>query len=133
MIDKPEKKRPLPATNSTPKPGDFPIGSAESRAAARMLATSREDTRKRVQIVTNVAVFTWCGDSHQRDGSPVFPIRAAALGLRKNLPAVSSELRPSPALRRAAILSTLHYSGASASVMEQLRRLGFDIWWPMLS
>ena len=36
------------------KPGDFPLGSPESRAAARMLAMSQQDTRKRVEIVTNV-------------------------------------------------------------------------------
>jgi hypothetical protein len=39
---------------NTPKPGDFPIGSAESRAAARMLAANRQDTRRRIEIVTNV-------------------------------------------------------------------------------
>lgn len=36
------------------KPGDFPIGSPESRAAARMLAANRPDTRRRIEIVTNV-------------------------------------------------------------------------------
>ena len=36
------------------KPGDFPIGSPESRAAARMLAANWQDTRRRIEIVTNV-------------------------------------------------------------------------------
>ena len=39
---------------SNPKPGDFPIGSAFSRAAARMLLKNQRDTRKRIQLVTNV-------------------------------------------------------------------------------
>jgi hypothetical protein len=38
---------------SNPKPGDFPIGSALSRAAARMLLKNQRDTRKRIQMVTN--------------------------------------------------------------------------------
>ena len=37
-----------------PKPGDFPIGSALSRAAARMLLKNQRDTRKRIELVTNV-------------------------------------------------------------------------------
>ena len=36
------------------RPGDFPLGSALSRAAARLLVKERRDTRKRVAIVTNV-------------------------------------------------------------------------------
>jgi hypothetical protein len=39
----------------TPRPGNFPIGSPESRAAARMLMGSRRDNRKRIQFVTNVS------------------------------------------------------------------------------
>jgi hypothetical protein len=39
---------------SNPKPGDFPIGSALSRAAARMLLKNQRDTRKRIELVTNV-------------------------------------------------------------------------------
>lgn len=38
---------------SNPKPGDFPIGSALSRAAARMLLKNQRDTRRRIQVVTN--------------------------------------------------------------------------------
>ena len=39
---------------SNPKPGDFPIGSALSRAAARMLLKNQQDTRRRIELVTNV-------------------------------------------------------------------------------
>lgn len=39
---------------SNPKPGDFPVGSALSRAAARMLLKNQRDTRKRIELVTNV-------------------------------------------------------------------------------
>jgi len=43
-----------PLLSATPKPGDFPIGSSESRAAARMLA-ERKDTRN--QIVGNPYLY----------------------------------------------------------------------------
>jgi hypothetical protein len=36
------KPRETPTLHPTPKPGEFPIGSTESRAAARMLAEQRE-------------------------------------------------------------------------------------------
>ena len=36
------------------RPGDFPIGSALSRAAARLLMKERHDTRKRVEIISNI-------------------------------------------------------------------------------
>lgn len=36
------------------RPGDFPLGSPESRAAARMKLTHRHDNRKRVQFISNV-------------------------------------------------------------------------------
>ena len=39
--------------NSGVMPGDFPIGSPESRAAARILLSRRIDTRKRMTIVFN--------------------------------------------------------------------------------
>jgi hypothetical protein len=45
----------FPATDLCPRPGDFPIGSALSRAAARMLLKNQRDTRRRIEIVTNVA------------------------------------------------------------------------------
>jgi hypothetical protein len=44
----------------TPRPEDFPIGSVESRAAARLCAEMREDTRKRVEIVSHIP-RRWCG------------------------------------------------------------------------
>jgi hypothetical protein len=37
----------LPATDSAPRPGDFPVGSASSRAAARMLLKHREREEER--------------------------------------------------------------------------------------
>jgi hypothetical protein len=36
--DNARKVRLLPVTNETPEPGDFPLGSLQSRAAARALA-----------------------------------------------------------------------------------------------
>jgi hypothetical protein len=39
---------------SMPKPGDFPIGSPESRAAARIRLASWDDRRKRMRIITNI-------------------------------------------------------------------------------
>jgi hypothetical protein len=38
---------------SNPKPGDFPIGSVLSRAAARMFLKNQRDARKRIEFVTN--------------------------------------------------------------------------------
>jgi hypothetical protein len=38
----------------TIRPESFPLGSPESRAAARMFAELRHDSRKRIQFVTNV-------------------------------------------------------------------------------
>ena len=38
-----EDRYPVPATIPGPKPGDFPLGSLESRAAARMMAKIRAD------------------------------------------------------------------------------------------
>ena len=40
--------------NSLPNPGDFPIGSLESRAAARIRLASRHDSHKRMRIITNI-------------------------------------------------------------------------------
>ena len=40
----------MSATDS-PKPGDFPVGSPASRAAARMLAQHRNDQRERLEII----------------------------------------------------------------------------------
>lgn len=41
MIEKQGRESVPRATNSTLRPGDFPIGSAKSRAAARLLAQER--------------------------------------------------------------------------------------------
>jgi hypothetical protein len=42
VIENSSRKAFLPAANSAPRPGDFRIGSAASRAAARMLLRSRK-------------------------------------------------------------------------------------------
>ena len=39
------------ATKSTPKPGDYPIGSVQSRAAARALVQERDKDELVIQIV----------------------------------------------------------------------------------
>jgi hypothetical protein len=57
----------------TPKPGDFPIGSPESRSAARMLMGSRLDNRKRIQFVTNASFPDHDGPSRDRSKSYVTP------------------------------------------------------------
>jgi hypothetical protein len=44
MIDKSRKESPLPATFQGPNPGDFPLGSMESRAAARAIVRSSDTT-----------------------------------------------------------------------------------------
>lgn len=36
------------------KPGDFPVGSLESRATARLRLAEKRSTRKRIEIITNV-------------------------------------------------------------------------------
>ena len=55
---------------SNPKPGDFPIGSALSRAAARMLLKNQRDTRKRIELVTNVLFPSPnCTDKQELDGT----------------------------------------------------------------
>lgn len=47
----------LPATNSGPRPGDFPLGSVKSRVAARALAGSKT-TAKEVHrlVITHIGV-----------------------------------------------------------------------------
>jgi hypothetical protein len=37
-----------------PKPGDYSIGSLESRAAARLQASRLSDSRRRIELVSNV-------------------------------------------------------------------------------
>ena len=40
----------LPATNSATKPGDFPVGSVESRAAARALHEQRKQAGPKIEV-----------------------------------------------------------------------------------
>lgn len=54
-MNKPSKLASLPVTLAGPKPGNFPLHSPESRAAARILAGQREDQRERITIVMHAA------------------------------------------------------------------------------
>jgi hypothetical protein len=57
VIEKQQRRPPTGATNSTPRPGDFPLGSPASRAAARLLAQERRRPRTppmEIIPVTNV-------------------------------------------------------------------------------
>jgi hypothetical protein len=45
-MDNSTKSPLLPATDSAPRPGDFPVGSASSRAAARMLLKHKEQAEE---------------------------------------------------------------------------------------
>jgi len=42
------------ATRKGPGPGDFPVGSPESRAAARLLLSDRESARDRLEIISSI-------------------------------------------------------------------------------
>jgi hypothetical protein len=46
-----KKETPLPVTNSGPRPGDFAVGSLQSRAAARAMMGRKQDEGMRVFIV----------------------------------------------------------------------------------
>jgi len=45
MSDRPKKRRGFPAASFGVRPGDFPVGSVQSRAAARALVSALEDER----------------------------------------------------------------------------------------
>ena len=53
-MNNPSQTARLLATDSAPRPGDFPLHSFESRAAARMRLERARDTRKRLEIVHSV-------------------------------------------------------------------------------
>jgi hypothetical protein len=50
MANKGDQK-PLGATDSTPKPGSFPLGSAQSRAAARAMLVERKESEEGFCVV----------------------------------------------------------------------------------
>jgi hypothetical protein len=54
MLIKPRKPLPLLETESEPQPGEFAIGSDKSRAAARMLASRKENSEFKIQINTSI-------------------------------------------------------------------------------
>jgi hypothetical protein len=70
VIEKSIKAPFLVDTESTPKPGSFQIGSAQSRAAARMLAASRQDMRRQIEIGINFILPPMDGDA-----KPIDPVR----------------------------------------------------------
>ena len=45
------------------RPEEFPLGSPESRAAARMVAANRKDRRRRIEFVSSVRIPWHGGDS----------------------------------------------------------------------
>ena len=50
-MNNPTKRPFLPVTDSGPRPGDFPLKSRESRAAARILAGRKSDEFGRIEII----------------------------------------------------------------------------------
>src|SRR5208282_6677121 len=56
-VRKREEERGGPATNSGPRPADFPIGSLESRAAARAVAITRAAQRAKAPTVYRAPRF----------------------------------------------------------------------------
>jgi len=54
MSEKSTKARHSSATDLAPRPGDFPIGSVSSRAAARRMLMERFQDRQRIEFVTNM-------------------------------------------------------------------------------
>jgi hypothetical protein len=54
MVAKQANSGAVVATDSAPRPGDFPLGSPASRAAARLQVGRLRDSRRRVQIITSV-------------------------------------------------------------------------------
>lgn len=57
----------MPGSTRMLRPGDFEIGSSQSRAAARAMLAQAEARRKRIQIVTNVSL-PWRGEGPEPEG-----------------------------------------------------------------
>jgi ribosomal protein L2 len=53
MVNKGDRSR-LGATNEGPKPGDFPVGTPQSRAAARAALESLRAGRKRIDVISSI-------------------------------------------------------------------------------
>jgi hypothetical protein len=110
------RKRTVPlqetATKSAPKPADFPIGSMQSRAAARVLLQDREKMETVIQIVYVSP------DGTRKNGQILrFPIpvgkdlqadRRAADILRERMARPTDERRPDPSETR---VEYMPYSG----------------------
>jgi hypothetical protein len=54
VTDYPARRTLLPAAKTGPRPGDFPVGSPESRAAARLMLSDRERERDRLELIHHV-------------------------------------------------------------------------------
>jgi hypothetical protein len=82
MTTKARKQPSLPATDSTPKPGDFPLGSPLSRAASRaMVDRVEQDSRNDdvvVRIIGSDGKFKYPsadGEARMRAGAMVITVR----------------------------------------------------------
>jgi len=58
-----EERTQIPATDSGPKPGDFPLGSLESRAAVRAILNRRAAQ----QATPDIYRASWVGRPHDED------------------------------------------------------------------
>jgi hypothetical protein len=55
---------------NTLKPGQYPIGSPESRAAARMLARQKDDQTNRLEVILSGSVCRVPGDPSKPTATP---------------------------------------------------------------
>jgi hypothetical protein len=51
VTTKPRKLLDLPAADSVPKPGDFPLGSPQSRTASRALLDRMDQSSEKIRVV----------------------------------------------------------------------------------
>jgi hypothetical protein len=51
VTTKPRRPPNLPATDSAPKPGDFPLGSPKSRAASHVLLEQMGQSTEKIRVV----------------------------------------------------------------------------------
>jgi hypothetical protein len=147
MLDKSAKPQPLPATNSALQPGDFPLGSVESRAAARV-AVQRiqgQDSPQKGDVLLQLEATGW-PDRHRkimeilyrrRDGhmpkrNPGIPIFWLALPEGRSFESIGvvsasgeQEAEPKGSERVAPLAMTdLPYIWEELSPAEQAKQLG---------
>jgi hypothetical protein len=82
MTTKTRKSLSLPATDSPPKPGDFPLGSPLSRAASRAMVERMEQDSKNRDVVVRIIGSDGKvkhrdpdGEDHERAGAMVITVR----------------------------------------------------------